>query len=474
MGLTETLADYFDLDSHDTTVRTELLAGLTTFLTMSYIVVVNPAVLANAITIEGIGDGRIRAMLAVVTIVSAATATLVMALYANRPFAQAPGLGLNAFFAFTVVLGMGVPWQTALAAVVVEGVIFIALTAVGAREYVIKLFPEPVKLAVGSGIGLFLALIGFESMRVVAGDPATFLTLSPVFAKDPVALISVAGLLFTFGLYARGVRGSIVVGILGTTAAGYVAAALGYTAYNPENVAGASIATDIFLTGSTTTYSLAAYDIRPLAGAFLDGFANVDAFTFALIVFTFFFVDFFDTAGTLVGVGQAAGFLDDDGNLPDIDKPLMADAIGTTVGGMLGTSTVTTYIESATGVEEGGRTGLTALTVAVLFLLSLAFVPIAAGIPEYASHIALVVIGVVMLGNAVEVAWDDLTYAIPAGMTIMVMPFTFSIAYGIAAGIVSYPIVKLAAGERKEIHVGQWLLAGAFVVYFAVRTSGVM
>ncbi|GAB7011823.1 NCS2 family permease [Halolamina salina] len=474
MGLTETLADYFDLDSHDTTVRTELLAGLTTFLTMSYIVVVNPAVLANAITIEGIGDGRMRAMIAVVTLLSAATATLVMALYANRPFAQAPGLGLNAFFAFTVVLGMGVPWQTALAAVVVEGVIFIALTAVGAREYVIRLFPEPVKLAVGSGIGLFLALIGFESMRVVAGDPATFLTLSPVFAKDPVALISVAGLLFTFGLYARGVRGSIVIGILGTTAAGYVAAALGYTAYNPENVTGASIATDIFLTGSTTTYSLAAYDIRPLVGAFLSGFANVDAFTFALIVFTFFFVDFFDTAGTLVGVGQSAGFLDEEGNLPDIDKPLMADAIGTTVGGMLGTSTVTTYIESASGVEEGGRTGLTALTVAALFLLSLAFVPIAAGIPEYASHIALVVIGVVMLGNAVEIAWDDLTYAIPAGMTIMVMPFTFSIAYGIAAGIVSYPIVKLAAGERKEIHAGQWLLAGAFVVYFAVRTSGVM
>ena len=474
MGLTETLADYFDVDRRDTTVRTELLAGLTTFLTMSYIVVVNPAILAAAIDIEGVGDGRLIAMLAVVTIISAAVATLVMAFYADRPFAQAPGLGLNAFFAFTVVLGMGVPWQTALAAVVVEGILFIALTAVGAREYIIKLFPEPVKLAVGSGIGLFLALIGFESMRVVAGDPATFLTLSPVVAKDPVALISVAGLLFTLGLYARGVRGSIVIGILSTTAVGYAAAALGYTAYNPDNVEGASIATDIFLTGSTTTYSLAAYDIRPLAGAFLDGFGNVEPFTFALIVFTFFFVDFFDTAGTLVGVGQSAGFLDDDGNLPDIDKPLMADAVGTTVGGMLGTSTVTTYIESATGVEEGGRTGLTALTVAVLFLLSLAFVPLAAGIPEYASHIALVVIGVVMLGNAVEVAWDDLTYAIPAGLTIMVMPFTFSIAYGIAAGIVSYPIVKLAAGERDEIHPGHWVLAGAFVVYFAVRTSGVM
>jgi AGZA family xanthine/uracil permease-like MFS transporter len=474
MAPRETLADYFDLDQHDTTVRTELLAGLTTFLTMSYIVVVNPAILAAAIDIKGVGQGRLIAMLAVVTIVSAATATLVMALYANRPFAQAPGLGLNAFFAFTVVLGMGVDWQTALAAVVVEGVIFIALTAVGAREYVIGLFPEPVKLAVGSGIGLFLALIGFESMRVVAGDAATFLTFSPVFAKDPVALISAAGLLFTFALYARGIRGSIVIGILGTTAVGYAASALGYTAFNPENVPGDAAIADVFLTGSTTTYSLAAYDIRPLAGAFLEGFGNVDAFTFALIVFTFFFVDFFDTAGTLVGVGQAAGFLNEDGDLPDIDEPLMADAVGTTVGGMLGTSTVTTYIESATGVEEGGRTGLTALTVAVLFLLSLAFVPLAAAIPEYASHIALVVIGVVMLGNAVEVAWDDLTYAIPAGMTIMVMPFTFSIAYGIAAGIVSYPIVKLAAGEARDIHVGQWLLAGAFVVYFAVRTSGVL
>jgi AGZA family xanthine/uracil permease-like MFS transporter len=474
MGLTETLGDYFDVDRRDTTVRTELLAGLTTFLTMSYIVVVNPAILSAAIDIEGVSDGRLFAMLAVVTIISAAVATLIMAFYADRPFAQAPGLGLNAFFAFTVVLGMGIPWQTALAAVVVEGFLFIGLTAVGAREYVIRLFPEPVKLAVGSGIGLFLALIGFESMRVVAGDAATYVTFSPVFANDPVALISVAGLFFTFALYARGVRGSIIVGILTTTVAGYAAAALGYSAYNPENLPSGTTLSTAFLEGSTTTYSLAAYDIRPLAGAFLDGFGNVEPFSFALIVFTFFFVDFFDTAGTLVGVGQSAGFLDEDGNLPDIDKPLMADAVGTTVGGMLGTSTVTTYIESATGVEEGGRTGLTALTVACLFLLTLVFVPLAAAIPSYASSIALVVIGVVMLGNAVEVAWDDLTYAIPAGLTIMVMPFTFSIAYGIAAGIVSYPIVKLAAGESEDIHVGQWLLAGAFVVYFAVRTSGVM
>ena len=475
MGLSETLAEYFDVEAHGSDVRTELLAGLTTFLTMSYIVVVNPAILSAAINIEGIGDGRMKAMLAVVTIISAATATLVMALYANRPFAQAPGLGLNAFFAFTVVLTLGVPWQTALAAVVVEGLLFIALTAVGAREYIITLFPEPVKLAVGSGIGLFLAIIGLESMRVVAGDMATFVTFSPVFAKDPVAIISVLGLFLTFGLYARGVRGSIVIGVLTTTGIGYAAAALGYSAFDPANAPqGVNLATDIFLTGSTQTYSLAAYDITPLAGAFIDGLSNVDALTFALIVFTFFFVDFFDTAGTLVGVGQVAGFLNEDGNLPDIDKPLMADAIGTTVGGMLGTSTVTTYIESATGVEEGGRTGLTALAVAGLFVLSLAFVPLAAAIPEYASHLALVVIGIIMLGNAVEVDWDDLTHAIPAGMTILIMPFTFSIAYGIAAGIVSYPVVKVAAGEADDVHVGQWALALAFVGYFFVRTSGLL
>jgi len=472
MGFTETLAEYFEVEAHGSDVRTELLAGLTTFLTMSYIVVVNPAILAVAIDIEGIAPGRLKAMLAVVTIISAATATLVMALYANRPFAQAPGLGLNAFFAFTVVLTLGVPWQTALAAVVVEGLLFVGLTAIGAREYVIRLFPEPVKLAVGSGIGLFLAIIGFQAMRVVAGDPVTFVTFSPVFAKDPVALLSVIGLFLTFALYARGVRGAVIIGILTTTVLGYIASALGYVAF-PADEAAANL-TASSLTGSTTTYSLAAYDITPLAGAFIDGLANVEAFTFALVVFTFFFVDFFDTAGTLVGVSQVAGFLDDEGNLPDIDQPLMADAVGTTVGGILGTSTVTTYIESATGVEEGGRTGLTALTVAGLFVLSLVFVPLAAAIPEYASHLALVVVGIIMLGNAVEVEWDDLTSAIPAGMTILVMPFTFSIAYGIAAGIVSYPIVKVAAGERTDLHPGQWVLAIAFVLYFFVRTSGLL
>ena len=458
MGLAESLSDRFDVQDHGSSVRTEVLAGLTTFLTMSYIVVVNPGILAGAISIEGLSQGEIQSMLAVVTIIAAATATFVMAVYANRPFAQAPGLGLNAFFAFTVVGALGVPWQTALAAVVVEGLLFIGLTLVGARAYVIGLFPEPVKFAVGTGIGLFLAIIGLQAMGIVVDDPATLVALGSV-ASDPVAILSVVGLFITLALYARNVPGSIIIGIVATTVAGWAVTRFGPISPDAGLVAGSAAVR---------------YDITPLAGAFVSGLANVEAFTFALIVFTFFFVDFFDTAGTLVGVGQAGDFLNDSGDLPDIDRPLLADAIGTTVGGMLGTSTVTTYIESSSGVEEGGRTGLTALTVAGLFVVSLVLVPLAAAIPLYASHIALVVIGVVMLRNVVDIEWDDLTDSIPAGMTILVMPFTYSIAYGIAAGIVSYPLVKLAAGEARDVRVGHWALAGAFVLYFIVRTGGVL
>lgn len=468
------LAEYFDFEEHNTDLRTEVLAGLTTFLTMSYIVVVNPAILSTAIQPAGVGPGRTFQMIAVVTLIAAAVATLTMALYAKRPFGQAPGLGLNAFFAFTVVGSLGVSWQTALAAVVVEGIVFIALTAVGARKYIIRLFPEPVKLAVGAGIGLFLAIIGLEEMRVVAGDSATFLTFNPVFASDPVAIISVIGLFFTLALYARGVKGSIIIGIVVTSLMGYAADAMGYTAFAAENAPpGITLKSPIPLVpDAPIAYDMASYNIAPLAGAFVSGLQNIEVFSFTLIVFTFFFVDFFDTAGTLTGVSQVAGFLDDDGNLPDIDKPLMADAVGTTVGGMLGTSTVTTYIESATGVEEGGRTGMTALVVGLLFLASLALVPLAVAVPTYASHLVLVVIGVVMLQNVVEIAWDDMTYAVPAAMTILIMPFTFSIAYGIAAGIVSFPIVKAAAGEIEDTRPGHWALAAAFVIYFVVRTGG--
>lgn len=460
MAISDTVAEFFEFEEYGTDLRTEALAGLTTFLTMSYIVIVNPAILANAIEIQGYTTGQIRQMLAIVTIIAAFVATFVMAVYANRPFAQAPGLGLNAIFAFTVVIGLGIPWQTALAAVVVEGVIFILLTLVGAREYVIRLFPQPVKLAVGTGIGAFLAIIGLQNMRVVASDPATFVSFNPIFATDPVAVLSVVGLFLTFVLYVRGIRGAIIIGVLLTGAAGYGLAMLGVTAPQPDNLL------EIALTPPAVQPF---YDITPLVGAFLQGFQDFQGLTFALAVFTFFVVDFFDTAGTLTGVSQIAGFLDEEGNLPEMDKPLLADAIGTTVGGMLGTSTVTTYIESSTGIEEGGRTGMTALVVALLFLASIALVPLAAAIPLYASHLALVVVAMIMLTTVTEIEWSDPTNAVPAGLTILVMPFTFAIWAGIGAGIVAYPVVKAAAGEWNDVSPGQWALALVFVVYFAVR-----
>jgi AGZA family xanthine/uracil permease-like MFS transporter len=472
----ETLAEFFGFEEHDTDLRTEALAGVTTFLAMSYIVVVNAQILTafpgdeipGGIAIDGVPAGQVFQMLAVVTILASVVAMLVMALYANRPFGLAPGLGLNAFFAITVVGVLGVPWETALAAVFVEGVLFVLLTAVGAREYVIGLFPEPVKFGVGTGIGLFLAIIGLQAMGIVADDPATLVALGDV-GSNPVAVLSVVGLFGTFVLYAAGVRGSIIVGIVGTTLAGIAVTFAGLV--QPDVLAIEAVRNGGF---DAARLPAATYDITPLAGAFVDGFRMVEPLSFALVVFTFFFVDFFDTAGTLVGVGQAGGFLDEDGDFPDIDRPLMADAVGTTVGGMLGTSTVTTFIESATGIEEGGRTGMTALVVAGLFLASLAVVPLAAAIPLYASHIALVVVAVLLLQNVTEVQWDDFAHAVPAGLTIMVMPFTYSIAYGIAAGIISFPLVKTAQGEFGDVKVGQWVLAALFVVYFFVRTGGVL
>jgi len=450
------LASYFGLDEHDTDLRTETMAGATIFLTMSYVVVVIPGLLAPAIDIPGYSESQIIQMLAVITIIVTVIATALMAIIANRPFAQAPGLGLVAFFSFTVVLTLGVPWQTALAAVFVEGIIFTSLSYFGARKYIVKVFPEPVKLSVGTGIGLFLGIIGLQNMGLVVDDPATLVALGPI-ASDPVALIATFGLLLTFGLQAAGIRGSIIFGIIGTTLVGYGVTLLGIV---PAEA------------GLTVSMPAPNYDITPIVGAAFSGFEGMEVFTFALIVFTFFFVDFFDTAGTITGVGQMAGFLDEDGNLPEMEKPLMANAIATTIGGIIGTSTVSTYIDSATGVEEGGRTGLTALVTAGLFLLTLVFVPLAASIPQYASNIALVVVAILMLGNVTDIDWGNITHSIPAGMTIIIMPLTYSIAYGLAAGIITFPIVKSLKDSPKSVRPGQWILAGAFIVYFYVRTSG--
>jgi len=475
MSARDSVSSYFELEARGSDLRTELLAGLTTFLAMSYIIVVNPAILSEAITPAGVDPDRTFQMLAVVTILAAVAATLVMALYADLPFALAPGMGLNAFFVVVVTV-IGVPWQVALAAVFVEGVVFVALTVVGAREYVINLFPEPVKFGVGAGIGLFLALIGLQNMRVVTNTLGAGVTLSPVLASDPVAILSVAGVLVTFGLYAADVRGSIVIGILLTSAGGYAAGALGASPFPVEDLPEGQAFLDAGFVQlapgvDQVAYGLAAYDVTPIAGAFLDGLAGVEAVTFAMVVFTFFFVDFFDTAGTLTGLGQAADLLDETGELPEMDRPLLADAVGTTVGAMLGTSTVTSYIESSTGVEEGGRTGLTALVVAGLFLLALAVVPLLSAIPSFAPYVAFLVVAIFMLRTITDIDWTRTDHAVPGGLTILAMPLTTSIAAGIAAGLVSYPVVKAARGEFDEVHPGQWVLAGLVVAYYFVRTN---
>ncbi|SFC41372.1 putative MFS transporter, AGZA family, xanthine/uracil permease [Halobiforma haloterrestris] len=458
---------HFGFDEHDTDLETEIIAGLTTFLAMSYIIVVNPLILGEAITIDGYSQGEVQQMIAVATILASVVAIGVMAFWANRPFGLAPGMGLNAFFAFTVVLGLGVPWEVALAAVFVEGVIFILLTAVGARRYVIELFPEPVKFAVGAGIGLFLLFLGLQEMEIVVADPATLVAMGNV-ATSPVAALSLAGLALMLMLHARGVRGSIVIGILATAAAGWLLTLFGVT--SPGTLTPPGSYEQVTQDGLANMIANVQYDFTPLVAGFVDGLGMIteDPLVFVIVVFTFFFVDFFDTAGTLIGVSQVGGFLDEEGDLPEIEKPLMADAVGTTVGAMIGTSTVTTYIESSTGVEEGGRTGFTALVVGILFLLSLLIVPVISAIPQYATYVALVVVGIIMLRGVADIDWQNPAWAIAGGLTITVMPLTASISNGLAAGIVSYPLVKAATGEPRDVSLGQWALALAFVIYFAI------
>ena len=482
MGASETIEEYFEFEEYGTNFRTEIIAGLTTFLAMAYIIVVNPAILSNAIlwdhgageaasttTINGVEytAGEVFQMLAVVTIIASVVAILVMALYANRPFGLAPGMGLNAFFTFTVVVVLGVPWQLALAAVFVEGIIFIALTAVGARRYILELFPEPVKFSVGAGIGVFLLFLGFQEMEIVVAYDATLVTLGNVL-ESPIAALSLAGLLVMLLLYARGVRGSIIIGILLTAIAGWVLTFAGVVA--PDVLTPEGAYDDVTGDGVLAMIGSVQYDFTPLFWGFVEGLGMIgdEPLVFLLVVFTFFFVDFFDTAGTLIGVSQIGGFLDEHGDLPEAEKPLMADAVGTTVGAMIGTSTVTTYIESSTGIEEGGRTGFTALVVGGMFALALLVVPLMATIPQYATYLALVVVGIIMLQGVMDIDWTDPAWAISAGLTITVMPLTTSIANGLAAGIISYPLVKSAMGEGRDVSLGQWALAIAFIAYFVV------
>lgn len=419
----------FKLSEHKTTVRTEIVAGVTTFLTMAYILIVNPLMLSDT----GMDFGAVFTA----TALASAIATLVMAFLANLPFALAPGMGLNAFFAYTVVLGMGYSWQFALTAVFVEGIIFILLTIFNVREAIVNSIPANLKKAISVGIGLFIAFIGFQNSGIVVADGATLVAMGNI--TGGTALVAIIGLVITGILLAFKVRGALLIGIVATTIVGIP---FGVTAW-----AGGS-----FLPPS----------LAPTFWKF--EFANILSFDFLIVMFTFLFVDMFDTVGTLIGCATKANMMTPEGEIPKCKQALFADAIGTTVGAVLGTSTVTTFVESSAGVAEGGRTGLTALTVAILFLVSLFLSPLFLSIPSAATAPALILVGLFMITPVKEIDFEDYTEAIPAFLTIMAMVVTYSIANGIMFGVLSWLILKLCTGKTKQITIMTIVISVLFIL----------
>jgi len=430
------LDKFFKITENKSTLRTEIIAGITTFMTMVYILAVNPSILSAA--------GMDKDAVFTATALSAIIATLVMALVAKLPFALAPGMGLNAFFAFTVVLGMGYSWEFALTAVFLEGIIFIILTAFNIRELIVNSIPLNLKHAVSVGIGLFIAFIGLKGTGLIADNPATLVGLGDM--RNPAVLVGLAGVIIIGVLFAKKVKGAILIGILASTIIGIF---VGITVI-PENFSLVSLPPSI----------------EPILFKF--DFSQVFTLDMLIVLFTFLFVDMFDTVGTLVGVSSKADMLDKDGNVPRVKQALFADAIGTTVGAMLGTSTVTTYVESAAGVAEGGKTGMTALTVAGMFALALFFAPIFMIIPAAATAPALIIVGLFMISPIMKIDLDDFTEAIPAFFTIIMMPLTYSIAEGIVFGMLSFVILKLLTGRYKEIKPIMYIIAILFLIKFYV------
>ncbi|AEV30926.1 permease [Sphaerochaeta pleomorpha str. Grapes] len=417
---------FFKLKERKTNVKTEIMAGVTTFLTMAYILAVNPGILSQA----GMDFSKVFAA----TAIASAVATLVMSLLANLPFALAPGMGLNAFLTYTVVMGMGYSWQFALTAVFVEGIIFLILTAVNIREAIVNSIPANLKKAIGVGIGLFIAFIGMQNAGIVIGG-ATLVGLNPDWYMGPAGL-AMLGLLITGILLVFKVNGALLIGIALTTIIGIP---LGITKY-----AGGSF-------------------VPPAPYFFPFDFSQVMSLDFIVVVFTFLFVDMFDTVGTLIGCATKADMIQSDGSIPNCKEALFADAVGTTLGAVLGTSTVTTFVESSAGVVEGGRTGLTSLTVAILFLLSLFFAPLFESIPSAATAPALIIVGVMMMTPVTEIEWTDMTEAIPSFLCIMFMVVAYSIADGIMFGILSYVLLKFFTNKRKDISGMTWVVFGLFV-----------
>lgn len=448
----------FKLKENNTDVKTEILAGITTFMTMAYILAVNPNILAES--------GMDRGAVFTATALAAFIATCLMALLSNYPFVLAPGMGLNAYFAYTVVIGMGFTWQMALSAVFVEGIIFIVLSLTNVREAIFNAIPMNLKHAVSVGIGLFIAFIGLQNAKIVV-DSATLVSVfsfkasiaeGTFHSEGITVLLALIGLLITSVMLVKKIKGNILWGILITWGLGIVCQLIGWYVPNPE-LGWFSLLPDF--SGGLSIPSLAPTFMQ------LD-FSKVFTLDFVIIMCAFLFVDMFDTLGTLIGVASKADMLDKEGKLPKIKGALMADAVGTSVGALLGTSTTTTFVESASGVSEGGRTGLTALTSALLFGLSLLLSPIFLAIPSFATAPALVIVGFLMLTSIVKIDFEDYTETIPAFICIIAMPFTYSISEGISFGVISYVVINLLTGKAKEkkISILMYILAVLFVLKY--------
>lgn len=420
----------FHLKENNTTLRTEIFAGLTTFMTMAYILIVNP----NVLSATGMDSGALLTATAVASFIG----TACMALFSNYPFALAPGMGLNAYFAYTVVLQKGYSWQTALAAVLVEGLIFIVLSLFNVREAIFNSIPKNLKSATSVGIGLFIAFIGMQNAGIIVGG-ATLVELGNV-KSIPVAL-ALIGTIITLIMVVRKVRGALLWGILITWLLGVVC--------QLTNIYVVDIEAGMYPLIPSALVSMPP-SLAPIAFQF--SFSDIHILDFIIVVFSFLFVDLFDTLGTLIGVSQKAGYLDKDGKLPHIKGALMADAVGTTAGACLGTSTVTTFVESASGVSDGGRTGLTSLTAGILFLVALIFTPIIQVIPSFATTPALIVVGLFMIENVGKIEFHDYTEGFPAFITILMMVVAYSISEGLVFGVISYVLLKLFSGRAKQLN----------------------
>lgn len=430
------LDNFFEISKNNTSVKTEMVAGITTFMTMAYILIVNPSILSAA----GMDQGAVFTA----TALSALVATLIMGLYAKLPFAQAPGMGLNAFFAFTVVLGMGYSYQFALTAVFLEGIIFILLTLFNVREAIVDSIPSNIKKAISVGIGLFIALIGLEGAGIIVHpqDSATIVALGDI--TSGTALLAIIGILITGILLVRKVKGALFIGMLITAVVGIP---MGVTPVPTTIVSAPPSISSVFLQFE---------------------WSNIFSIDMLIVLFTLLFMDMFDTIGTLVGVATKAKMLDENGKVPNIKKALFADAVGTTFGACVGTSTVSTFVESASGVAEGGRTGLTAVSTGIMFALALFFSPVFASITSAVTCSALVLVGLFMIEPIKEIELNEYTEAIPAFLTIIMMPLSYSISDGIVFGVVSYIVLKLLGGKAKDISLTTVIVGVIFLLKFLI------